>query len=838
MAASRRDPAIRWHTILAILVALAILAFSLVAPGPFIAHGAVGQVYLPIVTKTLGGPTGWTSPIVVQNTGFGPTDVGITFYKQSDGSPGPSVRSPQLKPGQAWTFDPRAEAALADNTQFSAVVQASNGQAAATVIQGSGSSWMSYSGIATGTSTVYLPNITRNLGGADGWNTPFYVQNTGLTATSATVSFYTFAEGALATKIEKVDLQPGRARAFVPSKIDGLTDDTQYAVVVQGPAGSQLYAVVNEISGGMAMSYEGLLSGAEVISLPNVLKYLGGTDHWVTPFIVQNLGASASTVTIEFYSFDTGALVTTYTGAPLQPGRSLPMDVRFTPATLPAGSYSVVVRGQKDARLGAVVNEVDPTAGMAMSYIGIGLSQALPSAYVPFLEKNAGTAGWVSPIIAQNLGTASTDVTLTLFDANGDIASQKVFTAVKPGAAAIYDPRFDRRLKNGIYSGLVQATTPIGAVVNHTGVLTGDYAMAFNAIAASQQSIPQVTAVTKQVGPYQLRLRPATNADVWVETSIDPATASRIVAQTEADVTRVQTDFGREFANLPTVYVFATADSYAMGLQTLMGYTTTEAQTITKGSDALFQAKTQLVLANWSYISPYQPQSAIRHELTHAMNSQIIGTNPTMPAWLDEGLAVSEELTLPGSDWLNMLSRYGTASMASTGTLFPIRDLTSPQLWSMRTGNAARYQYYESAQIVALLRADLGQQGIVRILELMGQGKPFEAAYQEVAGKPWSEFATAFPDRAKALAPSTPGVVAVSDSPIGPGLSFLAYGFPPVSGLVIEVRSNTTGDIDAVSTTMFGTRFLYLDKTWAPGTYNITVTSPTTTVSVIAQKLQ
>ena len=826
------------HALLTAFVALCFFALSLALPSPHIARGAVGQVYLPNITKTLGGAAGWTTPIAVQNTGQSQTDVTLTFYRFSDGKPAGTVTKTALLPGQSWTFDPRTNASLPDDTQFSTVVQATNGQVAVVVIEGSGSSWMAYSGTTTGGSTVYLPNITRNLGGRDGWNTPFIVQNLGTTATTATVSFYNFSDGTLAKKIDNVKLEPGRSQPFLTWAIDGLADDRQYAVVVEGPKGSQLYAVVNESSGGMAMSYEGLLTGSDVVYLPNVLKYLGGRDHWSTPFIVQNIGTQPAIFALEFYSFDSGQLVTQVPGLLLQPGRSLPVDVRFTPATLPAGSYSVVVRGQKGSQLGAVVNEVELSAGMAMSYDGIAQSQALQSVYLPMLERNVGAVRWSSPIVAQNLGTAAADITLTLFDANGAVATQKVFPAVKPGAAAVFDPRYDRRLKDGTYSGLVQSSVPITAIVNVSGDQPGDYAMAFAGTAGNATQVPALAASTKQVGPYLFTLHTASAADVYVESTIDAAAATRITFQTDADVTQVQTDFGRQYAQIPTLYVFATTESYKLGLQKLLGYSPASAAEIARDSDALFHPKTQLIVANWGEIAKYQPQSGIRHELTHAMNSQIIGTNPTLPAWLDEGLAFNEEQTMPGAKWITMTSRYSTASMASTGTLIPLVNLTSPQLWSMRDYPASTFQYYEAGEAVRMLRADLGNVGVVRILELMGQGQTFDAAYAAVAGKPFSEFVAAFPERAKALAPASPGIASVEDSPGGPGMSFILYGYAPISAVVIEVRSSTAGDVNAELTTLYGTRFHWLGPSWPAATYNITVTTPTgSTTSLVARKV-
>jgi len=48
--------------------------------------------------------------------------------------------------------------------------------------------------------TVYLPNIVRMLGGPDGWQTPFIVQNTGSVATDLEVTFYAFADGSCVTR--------------------------------------------------------------------------------------------------------------------------------------------------------------------------------------------------------------------------------------------------------------------------------------------------------------------------------------------------------------------------------------------------------------------------------------------------------------------------------------------------------------------------------------------------------------------------------------------------------------------------------------------------------------
>ena len=601
---------------------------------------------------------------------------------------------------------------------------------------------------------------------------------------------------------------------------------------MQGAAGAQLYAIVNEASGSVAMSYEGLLGGSNVVYLPNVLKYLGGTDHWFTPFIVQNLGSAPTTMNVEFYSFATGALVTSIGGVALQPGRSVPIDVRFNPSTLPAGSYSVVVRGGPGAVLGAVVNEIDPGAGMAMAYLGIGQSQAQPSAYLPVLQKNTGSVQWFSPIIAQNVGAAPADITLTLFNASGDVAQQRVFTAVKPGAAAVYDPRFDRRLPNGTYSGLVQSASNVSAVVNVSGALNGDYAMSFTSSAAAATAVPAFGVTqTKQVGAYQVTLTRTPNTDVWVESTIDQTAAGKLGNAVEADALQVQKDFATLFNTIPTIYMFATTTSLAQGLQLIGGFSAEQATATSTKTVGVYIPRVQTVFVNWAGASRYHPMSVVRHELTHAMVDQLTAQKD-IPAWLDEGLAFDEELTMPGSSWMDMVSRYGTASMAATKTLYPLVQIESPFVWNTRTGAASEFEYYQAAQLTLMLRADVGQTGIVQILSSVGRGGSFADAYATVAGKPFGDFDAHFSERAKALATTYPGIAAVTDSIVGPGLTFIVYGLKPYTSTTLEVRMGDQASIRTTTPNTYGVLWYYLAGNWTSGSYKITALQGSTSVSV------
>src|SRR5438045_6391382 len=67
------------------------------------------------------------------------------------------------------------------------------------------------------TSTVYLPNITRRLGGPDGFYTPFIIQNTGSTNTELEVSFYKFTDGSCVERYLIFNMAPGTSHANNPN---------------------------------------------------------------------------------------------------------------------------------------------------------------------------------------------------------------------------------------------------------------------------------------------------------------------------------------------------------------------------------------------------------------------------------------------------------------------------------------------------------------------------------------------------------------------------------------------------------------------------------------------
>jgi hypothetical protein len=308
------------------------------------------------------------------------------------------------------------------------------------------------------TTTIYLPNITKTLGGPDGWVTPFIVQNVGALATTLDISFYRFSDGALVSCRRVAGLQPYTSFADIPNHDVDLPADSQFAVVVRS-FGAPVVAVVNEhqsqfVAGrSEALSYTGFSAGATTTYLPFVAKRapapcvaappteLVCNLRWLTTFIMQNLGSAGTLVSARFLSYD-GSLTTTLTRF-ISPGRSQFIDPSVEP-TLVAGRYYAVTLTSTQP-LGVVVNAHDDAqsqpAPRAFSYNGVG--QPSPGeTFVPYVRREGGPARLLpSGVAIQNAGPTEATPTLTFQRLAGGASVVIAAPApIKPGATWHFDP--------------------------------------------------------------------------------------------------------------------------------------------------------------------------------------------------------------------------------------------------------------------------------------------------------------------------------------------------------------------------------------------------------------
>src|SRR3989442_9955356 len=216
-----------------------------------------------------------------------------------------------------------------------------------------------HSAAAEPTTTVYLPNITKMLGGADGWQTPFIVQNVGTAPADITMDFYGAGEGQFVKTRTVSGLAPRSSVVEDPNSDSDLGAGGAFSVVVRS-FGSPIVALVNEHQNVStpdrqeALSYGGISGGATRVLLPYVTKSAGG---WLTTFIVQNLGTGFATVSVHFRSFD-GTRTSTLPLS-MAPGRSQFVDTR---AGLLADGVECSAVITSDQPVGVVVNAHDDAA--------------------------------------------------------------------------------------------------------------------------------------------------------------------------------------------------------------------------------------------------------------------------------------------------------------------------------------------------------------------------------------------------------------------------------------------------------------------------------------------
>ena len=298
--------------------------------------------------------------------------------------------------------------------------------------------------VRTPTQTVYLPNVTKTLGGPTGWQTPFIVQNTGTASTTLEITYKRFLNGACAVRRTVTGLAAGTSFADVPNNDNDLPGDTQFSVVVRS-FGAKVVSVVNEHAGtgsrAEALSYVGVSSGDNSVFLPNITRRFFG---YVTPFIIQNLGTATATATSRFVSFDGSAPTVSVTRS-IPGGGSKFVDPNSESGLVDGKQYSVTV-STGSAQLSVVVNTHNDAATVSapVAYSTNGITDGAINVYGPYAAKNAGGIGRVSTIVVQNLSSGQVRPTLT-FEKLGGGGTTQAFTspdAIGSGRSWAFDPRF------------------------------------------------------------------------------------------------------------------------------------------------------------------------------------------------------------------------------------------------------------------------------------------------------------------------------------------------------------------------------------------------------------
>jgi subtilisin family serine protease len=358
------------------------------------------------------------------------------------------------------------------------------------------------------TATNYLPNVTKTLGGPDGFTTPFIVQNSGTTPTVLEIEFKRFADGSCVWRRSVPGLAPGASFAGTLVNDAVLPNDSQFSVVVRS-FGSSIVSVVNEQEGSgaaaEAMSYVGFAEGATTVWAPNVVRRFFG---YHTPLIMQNLGTVTTTVTARFLPFDgTAAIVTSRT---IQPGQSQFIEPNIEPGLADGRQYAVTFTSTQPVAVVVNTQNDGPGVDNPVAYSTDGISKGGFAVYGAYAAKNAnnsGRANTTSTIVVQNVTAAPTTPTISLVPLGGGTVRRFTRrTPLAPGAAWVFDPRYANGdtsqpfcvastancLPDGEFSFIANADGQIAAVAN---VISPTSAMGYSAGVqpSSTFSLPNVT---------------------------------------------------------------------------------------------------------------------------------------------------------------------------------------------------------------------------------------------------------------------------------------------------------------------------------------------------------
>ena len=233
-------------------------------------------------------------------------------------------------------------------------------------------------------------------------------------------------------------------------------------------------------------------------------------------------------------------------------------------------------------------------------------------------------------------------------------------------------------------------------------------------------------------------------ADLYVEASVAPAVRDALASAVERDMAKLEQDFGHTFAGRPAVYAFATRNSFAFGLQEIFGVRGPDAGLLAAANGGITLPRQGAIAINLQNVPNDKDYAIVRHELTHALVHEIAGPNASLPAWFDEGLATLMERD--GSATAE--ARGGAVALGIlTAGKTTLGDLDQQTQWAQNNAALDGQAYSVAAEAVRHLELRVTHDGVIRMLDAIGGGSTFAAAYLSEAGETVADFIHAFPSR-------------------------------------------------------------------------------------------
>jgi EAL domain-containing protein (putative c-di-GMP-specific phosphodiesterase class I) len=318
-------------------------------------------------------------------------------------------------------------------------------------------------------------------------------------------------------------------------------------------------------------------------------------------------------------------------------------------------------------------------------------------------------------------------------------------------------------------------------------------------------------------------------ADVYVEAAVAPAVRDALVAAVERDMARVEGELDHSFTSRPAVYAFATRNSFAFGLQSVFGVRGPDAGLLAAANGGITLPRQGAIVINLQNVPSDKDFAIVRHELTHALVHQIVGLNASLPAWFDEGLATQIER---GGGGATVAARGSAVALGIlTAGKATLADLDQQTEWAQQNATLDGQAYSVAAEAVRLLEQRVTHDGLIRMLDAIGRGSTFGAAYLAEAGETIGDFTHAFPSR---LAAESEARIVQTARP--DGVLWTLAGFTPNSVVAVTIDGAGYHLEYEIRTDKYGMHQGSFGGTAPTGEYTIRAsragTSATTTIRV------
>ncbi len=285
--------------------------------------------------------------------------------------------------------------------------------------------------------TAMVPAVVSG-DGSDPWVAGIQVANLDSQSATITIEFYNTSGTLVYTYVDPSPIAAGDARTYyVPTILpDSAATSFRGSAVVSSER--NIAAIVNENAGSGAGydqppgilrgSYTGIRAAetATTLYMPFAGKAYYGFN---SQLVVQNAGAAAD-ITFEFFNVS-GTSIATYVASSVAANASAIVELdTLTPTTgsIPSG-FGGSVKVTSASNLAGMANNM--TSGVLQTYNAFSTSDGGSTLYAPALFNDY--YGYVSSIQVQNIGSVSTDITVTYSD-----GIVKTATAVGSNQAALF----------------------------------------------------------------------------------------------------------------------------------------------------------------------------------------------------------------------------------------------------------------------------------------------------------------------------------------------------------------------------------------------------------------